>query len=159
VFPRLDGSISIADGLARAWRGYSYFVRLNQVDCRACWAEYATLQFHLIDNPGITREWANAYFWLNEPIPETPTAFTVDCSFDRDEQTQWQIWVTAPKAGLLTEHHFKPWTQSDPLAGPYGKASCQGGEMWAKAKTFAEQVLPIVATTEFHSACRKAHHQ
>ena len=152
VSANLDGERRIAGRLALSWRGCSYYACLNTFECPGCNGEHARVVLSVIDNAEVSKDWAYAYFWRGERVPEVPVSLTVACE---DVEMSWFASCMATEAGLFTLHHFHPMISREPLSGPYGVARCSGGSIWTEAAELVRKMMPLVCETGFHAECRR----
>lgn len=127
----IPGAQPTADGLALAKAGYSFYAMATTLKCGECDGGSYLVEFNLIANPDITREWANTYLWLNDDIEEPEIPFTVILHGDFDGLPhRWRLRRLETREGQLDRHCFGPFPRK--------------GDLWYEAEELLGRIWPIL---------------
>ena len=124
--------------------GFACHAVLNAYECAECGGESYEVMVSLIENPAISEDWANAYFWLNEVTPETQKTFAVLAHGLEDAPPSWEIARMETAAGILDHAILGPFAAEESLSGPHGVANCAGGAVWSDASALIDKVWPVL---------------
>lgn len=132
-------------GLFWAVPGHAVHTMLELDQCTACRQEFYRVFFDIIANAQVSQDWADAYFWRNQTIEETPTLYTVTpCMDGTGLPERWIVERIETPSGILDQHMFGPFQAEHSLGGPNGVSRCTGGPMWDEAAALCGRVFRLL---------------
>lgn len=133
----------VAGGLALSKDAYCFYACLNAGVCRVCGAGCYTVDLNVAKRPEVSRDWADAYFWLNGDTEEPYFRSTVT-SRGGGLPRRWTWELSKTEEGELERYSFGPFVPREALEGSNGVANCSGGKVWKHAAALIVRVWPII---------------
>jgi hypothetical protein len=134
---------SVAGGLALSKDGHCFYAHLNACVCGACRTACYTVGLEMVDSDEVSREWADAYFWLNGETAEPYFSFTAVCH-GAGLPRHWTLELTKTESGELASYCFGPFIPRKIFYGSNGVAHCAGSTVWKEARALISRVWPLL---------------